>query len=105
MLNPKLRLPRFVVPWLLVIGLLFYLGKYVIPTYQHILDALGFLGFGPLLSFLAITVRSDVVQVLNSGQPPFFQIPKPGKVARPLMFVLGICLFTLGVVKALGYMQ
>ena len=100
-----MQLPKYAVPSLVGVALAFFLGNQVLPSYRHILVAIGFVGFGPLLIYLAITLRCDAVQIANTGQPTFLQIPKPGQYARILIFILGICVFILGVAMVLGKVQ
>ena len=80
--NPKLQLPKYAVSCLVIVDLAFILGNQVFPSYRHILLAIGFVGFGTLLVYLAIALRRDAVQIVNTGQPTFLQIPKPGQHAR-----------------------
>jgi hypothetical protein len=100
-MSARVRLPKLVIYGLTVAAACIVASRHL-PEYQRILQGIGTLVFGALMSYLAVTLPSGVVAAANEGRPPFRMIPEPGKLARRLFFVLGICLALFGASRLAG---
>ena len=101
MADPKIRLPAFVMLWLTAVGACFVAADQL-PEASEILGGAAFAMGGPLMSYLAIALPRGGLRTANADRPPFLQIPEPGRHARQLLFVAGICLGIAGLAKLVG---
>jgi len=99
--SARIRLPKLVIYGLALAAACIVASRRV-PEYQSILEGIGTLVGGALMSYLAGTLPSGIVEAANEGTPPFRTIPEPGKLARGLFFVLGICVALFGASRLLG---
>lgn len=96
-----MRFPKYAMPWLLVAGACFS-AAHALPEYRQALAGAGFLASGPLMAYLAVALPPGTLAAANAQRPAFLRIPDPGKRARPLFFVAGICVTLLGIAMLAG---
>ncbi len=96
----KPRIGRAVTVWASA-ALASLCGARALPEYRVVLDGLGFLLAGPLMSYLVATLPRGAIAAANRDRPPFRRIPPPGKLAGKLLFILGVCMGLSGLVTVI----